>query len=131
MKINLNRIFILFFAILSITVLTSCEDCKFDGIAPDDIPTGKVGTDYSTVFKERATACSPSKVYIWLENGALPPGLTLYPNGELRGKISANAEAKVYNFTISMEVCFSGSNSSGFSNCTTLSKGYALKVNAQ
>jgi len=128
---NFKKMLVLLFAILSVSILTSCEDCKFDGIAPDDIPTGKVGTDYSTVFRERATACSPSRVYIWMDSGNLPPGLTLYPNGELRGKISANAEAKVYNFTIKMEVCFSGSNSAGFSNCSTLIKGYALKVDPQ
>ena len=131
MKSNFKKLILFVFAIFAISFLNSCEECKYEGIAPDDIPTAKVGMDYSTVFKDRTSACNPSRVYIWLESGTLPPGLTLYQNGELKGKISSNAETKVYNFTISMEVCFSGSGSTGYNDCSTLSKGYALKVDPQ
>ncbi|HRP02559.1 MAG TPA: putative Ig domain-containing protein [Candidatus Kapabacteria bacterium] len=123
-----QRFLVSFLTLISVLLIISCEPCKFEGIAPDDIPVAKIGSDYSTVFKDRTSVCSPSRVYIFVENGSLPPGLTLYPNGELKGKISNNAEAKVYNFTIKMEVCFAGQASTGYSDCTSLSKGYALKV---
>lgn len=118
---------IVFLAVFSI-FLYSCEDCKFEGISPDDLSDATVDAQYAVQFRERIKNCSPERIDVWLDGGELPPGLTLYPNGELKGKISVNAEPKVYSFTIGMEVCFSGSSSSGYTNCSVLRKGFALKV---
>ncbi len=121
-------IYNLLILISSLILLVSCDECKFENITPDDLPTAKINSNYNVMFREKTTVCTPSRVNIWLNSGDLPPGLTLYPNGELKGKISANAETKVYNFTIKMEVCFNSNNPNDYSNCSSLTKGYALKV---
>ncbi len=84
-------------------------------ITTQDLPDGRVGVEYSTVF---GSHCGGN---IWsIDSGALPPGLTLHDNGRLDG---IPTEAGTFNFNVNVF-----KNASIGDSAESVSKGFSLTI---
>lgn len=119
----MKRSFLIFSAIFSVFLLSSCKECKFEEISTKTLPAARIHREYEAKISTQQT-CSPFAKYYIIKEGSLPEGLKINDKGEIKG---IPQQAGIWQFTILIEICFSAQN--GFdSDCHSKTAEFNLEV---
>lgn len=110
--------------LISSIFINSCgDDCKFETLLPDALPTAKLDSVYAEKIEQKST-CSYTSKFCEITKGVLPEGLTIDGNGDITG---TPKKIGIYPFTIKFTVCF-GTSAYGSTDCTEKTKEYTIVV---
>lgn len=118
-----RRILFLLMLISSIFINSCGDDCKFETLLPDALPTAKLDSVYAEKIEQKST-CSYTSKFCEITKGVLPEGLTIDGNGDITG---TPKKIGIYPFTIKFTVCF-GTSAYGSTDCTEKTKEYTIVV---
>jgi len=109
--------------VLIFCFFASCEECVIKELGTQPLPDGVVGFSYDALI-DIDTECRPLLEEFFLVGGILPPGLSMYRDGSIRGTPTRKGN---YHFTIVAEVCYS-EDIFGYYDCLERSRGLSIRV---